>query len=214
MRSLQFSTLYRFKTLLRSRIAQTRFTRLLLIASKDEYIEYQPGGVELRQSRPWRSTRRDRRRLFSAHKSVNERRSIVRTVISILHHSLPFASILTGVELVQTVQRGQGSRAQSPRGEGADDGELALVQVVGEDAVEADVRVNDERECQCAVEDRRGAVLGESNGDDRDEGGGKGTLEGPVVGAVRSVGLGEGGRVVDGALDIGCERGGKRGLVG
>lgn len=80
------------------------------------------------------------------------------------------------------------------------------MQVVGEEAVEADVGVNDEGQCQGAVEDGRGAVLGEPGGNERDEGHGKTTFKRPVVGAVCCVGLGEWGWVVDGALDVSCKR--------
>lgn len=113
-------------------------------------------------------------------------------------------AILTGVELVETVERREGGRTERPGGERTGDGELSLVEVVSEDAVEANVRVHNERERKRAVEDGRRAVLGESCRNKRDQRDREPTLKRPVVRAVSSVGLGERGRVVDGALDVGC----------
>lgn len=81
------------------------------------------------------------------------------------------------------------------------------MQVVGEDAVEADVRVDDERQGKRTVEDGRGAVLGESGSDEWYKCNRETTFKGPVVGTVRGVGLGEGGWVVDGSLDVSCCKG-------
>lgn len=78
------------------------------------------------------------------------------------------------------------------------------MKVVGKDAVEADVRVDDEGECQRAVQEGGRAVLDHSNGDQRHKRGREGALECPVVGAMSRVGLGEGCGVVDCALDICC----------
>lgn len=76
--------------------------------------------------------------------------------------------------------------------------------VVGKDAVEADVRVDNEGERKSAVEDSRGAVLGEASSDDGNECDRESTLESPVVRAVSGVGLRVGSGVVDGTLDVGC----------
>lgn len=51
-------------------------------------------------------------------------------------------SDVISVELVKTVKGCQGGSTQRPRCERAGDGEFALVQVVGEDAIKADVRVD------------------------------------------------------------------------
>lgn len=84
------------------------------------------------------------------------------------------------------------------------------MEVIGKDAVESDVRVNDEGECKGAVEDGRTAVLGETGSDKGYKGDRKSTLKCPVVRSVCSVGLGERGRVVDGSLDVGCALGAKK----
>ena len=66
------------------------------------------------------------------------------------------------------------------------------MQVVGEDAVEADVRVDHERKSERTVEDSRRAVLGESDSDQRYEGDRETALKGPVVRSVCALGLREG----------------------
>ena len=78
------------------------------------------------------------------------------------------------------------------------------MEVVGENAVETDVRVNNKIESKGTVEDGGRAVLGETDSNEGNEGGGEGTLKSPVVGSVCRVGLGERGWVVDGTLDVGC----------
>lgn len=112
--------------------------------------------------------------------------------------------ILTGVELVQTVQSCKGESTKTPSSKGTGNRELALVEVVGQNAVEADVRVNDEGECESAVKNGRGAVLGETNSDEGYECDRESTLESPVVRSMCGVGLGVAGWVVDGTLDVGC----------
>lgn len=122
-----------------------------------------------------------------------------------LHLKRLLWALLTGVELVQAVQRRKGGCAKGPRGKGAEHGKLALVQVVGKQAVEADVRVDHQAECKRAVEDRRRAVLGKSSSNERDECDGETTFKRPVVGAMCCVGFGERSGVVDRALDVGCK---------
>ena len=108
-----------------------------------------------------------------------------------------------GALTVETSQRRQSSRLERPRSQGSCDGELSRMQVVIKAGNEANVRVDDEGKGNRGVEDSTGAVLDCTGSKEGHEGNRDGALKGPVVRAVRRVGVGECGRVVDCALDVG-----------
>lgn len=79
------------------------------------------------------------------------------------------------------------------------------MEVVGKDAVKANMTVDDEGEGERSIECATDAVSDGTHGHEGNEGGTHGALKGPVVRTVRGRGGGEGGWVIDGALDVGCE---------
>lgn len=79
---------------------------------------------------------------------------------------------VVGVELVDAVRGAERADAEEPAAEGAEGSKLALVHVVVDTGLEADVRVGQDREAENAVED--GLGLAQRSGGGRGDGGREG----------------------------------------
>lgn len=109
---------------------------------------------------------------------------------------------IVGLELVQSNADGQGSDVEQPAEEGSQTGVSAIGDVVNDDLLETGVGVEEENAGEDGVGGRVERAGGEGGDGKRDKTSGDETLKGPVVGTVGGVGLGDGSRIVDTALNV------------
>lgn len=109
-----------------------------------------------------------------------------------------------GVRTVKTDGGSDREAANEPVERRTGDGELALLNVVRHDVLEANVRVQQQGHRENTVHHAGHAVLRRGDSADGNERGRDQALKGPVVRAVRRIGLGVYRRVVHSAVDVGC----------
>lgn len=104
---------------------------------------------------------------------------------------------VVGLELVQANADRQRRRVQRPPRELAELSVRPVGNVVGDDGLEAQVGVDEDRGTQDGVHGGVDGAGREGSEGERDEAGSEEAVEGPVVGAVGRVRLGDRSRVVD-----------------
>lgn len=104
---------------------------------------------------------------------------------------------VVGLKLVQAHTDDGGGDVEQPHGGLAGLGHAALGQVVGDDVLEAEVRMQQQRAAQDGVHDGVVGAGGEGRDSQRHQAGGQDALKGPVVVAVARGRGRDGGRVVD-----------------
>lgn len=121
------------------------------------------------------------------------------------HHPLCLPDLLNslgntnivGLKLIQSHADGDGRQVQAPPEDLSQAGVAGLGDVVDDDGLEANMRVQQDGGAQDGVGGGVERAGGEGSNGEGHEAGGEEALKGPVVGAVRGVGVGNGDGVVD-----------------
>lgn len=104
---------------------------------------------------------------------------------------------IVGLKLVQADANRNRRQVERPPEKLTQAGVFLLGDVVDDDGLEADVRVKEHSGAEDGIHGRVQGAGGEGSHGQRDEASGEKALKGPVVGAMSSIGLRNGSRVVD-----------------